>query len=258
MIHRYVVGEEDATLDNEEFVHLRGDSGSSFGNKKRIEWLGRIYGLLDPDTELDQPLAPWSATTPTLHFHGAAVLSKVVGVKYGTAKDAKIVFVRAPKNAWAQLSARLTLWAVRQHWSTRKGENDVAIVTTSVFAPKIDAPDEEDMYMMNMWRNELNSAVSEGLLPLCSAGTLQKNATREVVQYPALFAGETNWNLNGPPLQPAAVPKLIPVGYVYNSGLLGRDSPSSPIVKQFGPGLNIKIPGIRGQPPVDVLGRGSE
>ena len=258
--------EHNVVLNSEEFSPLRDNSDGPFGNPDRIEWLGKRYGFSNPipDSQLQQPFAASRATPPgPSDFHGAAVMSKVVGVKYGSAKRAKVVFVRSPKHARALDSLRLTLAAVRQHWSTTsKRPNDIGIVTTSTawgsFPGHISVGPRTKL-LLNKLRDEYNSAVEEGLLPFCCAGNrVRLNQSTAVDSFPALFAGRKNWDPSGAPSSDGAVPKLTPVGSTYSRGKLAVTSKDEPsIVKQYAPGVMVWVAGNEGQPPKDLQTSGT-
>ena len=259
---RYIWDEDNTTLDSDEFRYLRAGSDNTWGNKERLEWLGSIYGFSNPATDPDviQPEAALWATEPgPTDGHGTHVLSKVVGGRYGSAKNVKIVMVRNDPEAWAVTSMRLTLSAIRQHWSTHKQANDIAIVTLSrSWVTGHDFTDftEEDIYGLDKLSVELNSAVAEGLLPICSGGNRFINTSLEVKAFPTLFAGKANWNVSGPSFPDGAVPKLIPVGSVKANGRLGFTSCSGPMIKTYARGATTFVAG-EGQPPADVMRTGT-
>lgn len=140
------------------------------GLRATWRWIGPSYrkdatgAYLDPAQPGDWP-----------EGHGTGILSKINGTQFGASKKVKVVIVRSPEVRYKTDIIDATEWII-QDWRQIRDQEPVkvAIINMSWLAPvdgstykaKSDAKSKE----YARWRDLLNEAAAERLLPICVSG----------------------------------------------------------------------------------------
>lgn len=108
-------------------------------------------------------------------------------------------------------------WIIND-WKTIRNQSSVKVAIINISYGFDDVESQltgQNAIGYNQWRDTLNEAVSEGLLPVVASGN---NGSGEVTAYPALFAGLHDWNTGKDDLSTPSVPQMLVAAATDNTG----------------------------------------
>ncbi|KAL8673770.1 MAG: hypothetical protein Q9168_001831 [Polycauliona sp. 1 TL-2023] len=209
------ISDTGANLANTEFTEITGGSNIA----RRVRWLfGQGGGAVDTD-EVD--LSPKG--------HGSCVLDKIGGYRYGVAKNANPVVVRAVRdNPLTYLDTVRKIDADYQAIYDRDPKNARAIVNLSWGWTKKSLEDYNPDAWINEMRRLLKGLINNGATIVVPTGNAL--GATDVDKWPTLFAGEEGDD---------GIPELIVVGgievYDFKNGKLWDRSQKAPYVDLYAP-----------------------
>lgn len=124
--------------------------------------------------------------------HGTAVLSKIAGKEFGASKNINAVIVRHAEQYTLSDVVECVTW-ITNDWISIRNTNlqavEVAITNTS-FHDKVGehftATTQVDFMALVQFRDLLNKAVTEGILPICAAGN--EGTVSSLADLPTIYA----------------------------------------------------------------------
>ena len=169
--------------------------------------------------------------------HGTSVLSKIAGKQFGASKNINAVIVRHADQWTLADAVECVTWIINDWISIRNTDSQavkVAIINMS-FHDKVGqhfkATTQVDLVALAQFRDLLNRAITEGILPICAAGN--EGTVSSLADLPTIYADGVSSRLTG--IQPC-MPGLtigIPQTTTASTGQHRRCLDSSLLVRRI-------------------------
>lgn len=138
--------------------------------RRNWRWASPIYSQNPSGVYVDAPQLGDRVANP----HGTGMLSKIGGLQYGIAKNANTIIVRKDEegtlvNTIKHLAFCIDDWRqIRQQAPVKVGIINMSFGFPAT--PTFKSRNKLQNDLLNQWRDLLNEAVEEGLLPIAASG----------------------------------------------------------------------------------------
>lgn len=124
--------------------------------------------------------------------HGIAVLSKIAGKQLGASKNINAVIVRRAQGSTLSDIVECVTWIIND-WISIRNTNSQAVkvaIINMAFGDQLrqhfKATTQADLRVLAQFRDLLNRAVTEGILPICAAGN--EGTVSNFAEIPIIYA----------------------------------------------------------------------